>query len=347
MICWLIRMIYQYISKMYYYYKNNNTSPNKTKMLATKMIDTIENTSQTIYSNDILENKDIFNTNDTNLYELILEFIDNNSILISGKNYFENDLVIPPDYSNVYLYKNMIWKFIKHDTEYINRYYNLINNKQNNITSVLLPLYILKDDGYIIEKFNYYPNTDLFEIITNDVITSHKNKLFLVKYMIESLAEIHNAGIAHRDIKLENILYIHDQKRVLFIDLVMGHHYYDSKHYSGGTLSYAAPELFYDDIIVHDWRYIDIWSLGIVIYAIVFCGLPWNNSIDCLLYKKYYNKIQRFKTIYYWGHYDISSIYKILLSKTLEIDYTKRANINELLELVNNYIEKHQLQWDT
>jgi serine/threonine protein kinase len=92
-------------------------------------------------------------------------------------------------------------------------------------------------------------------------------------HVMGAIAHLHRLGIAHRDIKLENILITADAHakladfglcRLLPRDAGM--------QTVCGTLVYAAPE------IVRAEPYglpVDIWSAGVLLYAMVACHFPW------------------------------------------------------------------------
>jgi serine/threonine protein kinase len=95
-------------------------------------------------------------------------------------------------------------------------------------------------------------------------------------HVMSALAHIHRLGIAHRDIKLENVLVTSDGRAKL-TDFGLCR---TLPPESGmvtvcGTLVYAAPE------IVREEPYglpVDIWSAGVLLYAMVACHFPWSTE---------------------------------------------------------------------
>jgi serine/threonine protein kinase len=90
---------------------------------------------------------------------------------------------------------------------------------------------------------------------------------------MSALAHIHRLGIAHRDIKLENILVTSDgQAKLTDFGLCRPLPPESGMFTVCGTLVYAAPE------IVREEPYglpVDIWSAGVLLYAMVACHFPW------------------------------------------------------------------------
>jgi serine/threonine protein kinase len=83
---------------------------------------------------------------------------------------------------------------------------------------------------------------------------------------------MHSIGIAHRDIKFENIMLNKDQPK--FIDfglskiLVVG----ETSNERNGTIAYSSPEILLG--YNHDFS-TDIWSLGIVLHALLSGEFPF------------------------------------------------------------------------
>jgi serine/threonine protein kinase len=92
-------------------------------------------------------------------------------------------------------------------------------------------------------------------------------------HVIGAIAYLHKLGIAHRDIKLENIL-ISAEGQAKLADFGLCRLLPRDRQMQTvcGTLVYAAPE------IVKAEPYglpVDIWSAGVLLYAMVACHFPW------------------------------------------------------------------------
>jgi serine/threonine protein kinase len=86
-------------------------------------------------------------------------------------------------------------------------------------------------------------------------------------------------GIIHRDLKLENIMMTDDSEKSIpkLVDFGLSAITGPDQVIQGavGTVAYAAPEIFqgaqYD-------KSVDVWSLGIIFYALLMGYLPYDSE---------------------------------------------------------------------
>lgn len=197
----------------------------------------------------------------------------------------------------------------------------------------------------ILKKIKHPFITELFEVIENE------NNFFLVlEYakngtLLNSINErgplkeadaaiifaeialvlrhIHvNCNIAHRDIKTDNILFDSNLNiRVIDFGLSNSPPADHKMHRQCGSPAYASPEL----LLGKEYTFAsDIWSAGIVLYAMVTGYLPFEEtSISKLAQKIVYTEVNYPS--------NISPLLKDLLTKLLQKDYRKRIAIDEIL----------------
>ncbi|ODV90820.1 hypothetical protein CANCADRAFT_148094 [Tortispora caseinolytica NRRL Y-17796] len=99
--------------------------------------------------------------------------------------------------------------------------------------------------------------------------------------------------IIHRDVKLENCLIQTRSGRlsVLLCDFGMADFYSPSKHHDScgqGSLPYAAPEVLLNQHPIYDPK-LDVWSFGVVLYALAVGSLPFVHSFEPKLVTKIVN----------------------------------------------------------
>lgn len=85
----------------------------------------------------------------------------------------------------------------------------------------------------------------------------------------------HQQGIVHRDLKLENILFSDPERLIIkVVDFGLSGFCRLGEATDSGTLKYMAPEVL-SGMNTTASKSIDVWSLGIILYALLFNGLPF------------------------------------------------------------------------
>lgn len=92
---------------------------------------------------------------------------------------------------------------------------------------------------------------------------------------------MHKIGIAHMDLKLENIMLNTDNKTIKIIDFGESKVFHDIHHIDTvikdhgvhGSEPYIAPEEFIEDY--YDPEKVDVWSSAIILYEILYISIPW------------------------------------------------------------------------
>lgn len=143
-----------------------------------------------------------------------------------------------------------------------------------NIAPVLDVVY---EEKVIILVMEYYKNGDMFNLI----MEKNKNILRIMRafrQVVEAVVYLHDRGIAHMDIKPDNV-FIDDNYDAKLSDFGCCETPASRKiqFYSRGTVCFAAPEIFNGG--VEDHRPSDIWSLGIFILTALTRQLPYCGEV--------------------------------------------------------------------
>lgn len=150
--------------------------------------------------------------------------------------------------------------------------YNLIANRHKSIINMYD--YYTNDFGQIL-FLEYVPNTDLFNFIMENTI-SDKIIIDIFKQLVEVVKFLHNIKIAHRDLKLENILYLieNDRIHIKLCDFDLSTINTTISIDPCGTIMYFSPEMVKEDsynVYAHD-----MWCLGIILYSMKYKRAPFN-----------------------------------------------------------------------
>lgn len=170
---------------------------------------------------------------------------------------------------------------------------------------------------------------ELFDYIVAKSRLTERESQKIMGSLIHCLAYIHSMGFAHRDLKPENILFDKNHQ-IKLIDFGLAANPSGAKQQSLFTLetccgspAYAAPELISGH--VYSGPAVDVWSAGVILYALLVGQLPFDDENMTKLYKK----IQCGK--FHMPAY-LSPDAKALLSCMIQIDPKKRIAIRDLLE---------------
>ena len=90
---------------------------------------------------------------------------------------------------------------------------------------------------------------------------------------------LHNLGIVHRDLKLENIMMSHQKDgavpKIVDFGLAKMIGPNESANEPFGTLGYVAPEVLQKKPYTFSC---DVWSLGCILYALLSGSLPFDHN---------------------------------------------------------------------
>ncbi|XP_071946488.1 uncharacterized protein [Antedon mediterranea] len=149
----------------------------------------------------------------------------------------------------------------------------------------LVQLYeVFRTDIRIYLVVEYAPNGDILSYINECVLQNgcgikEDRARQLFKQIIAGVAYCHNLNVVHRDLKCENIL-LDENDNIKITDFGFACRFPTNRcnmlSTFCGSYAYAAPEILSANN--YDGKLADIWSLGVVLYAIVNGRLPFNDQ---------------------------------------------------------------------
>ncbi|CAD8077741.1 unnamed protein product [Paramecium sonneborni] len=144
---------------------------------------------------------------------------------------------------------------------------------------------ILEDEQCIYLITEYVSGGELFDYIVEQEILPDGEARHIIIQLINTIDYLHKIGIIHRDLKPENIL-MRDNGDICLIDFGL------SMEVTKGQLlvtpcgspCYAAPEMLEGQN--YDGTKTDIWSCGVILYAMLCGYLPFDQENTQELYEK-------------------------------------------------------------
>ena len=209
---------------------------------------------------------------------------------------------------------------LKEDLERVKREINILK-KFNNLNIIkIFEIYETKNYHYFIME--YCEKGELFNYIVDNQKLKDKEASYFYYQLINGLEYIHSKGIVHRDLKPENLL-IGKGKILKIIDFGLSN-YFNGKNLlvtPCGSPCYASPEMVSGK--KYNGFYIDVWSTGIILYAMLCGYLPFEDPDNDILFRKISAAI-----LEYPDHLSENSI--DLMNKILVTDPERRIKINEI-----------------
>jgi serine/threonine protein kinase len=162
----------------------------------------------------------------------------------------------------------------KNKNKYMIEYYGF------NYDGLAQVLYLFMENLNGIDLYHYINST---HFLKNEL----KN-LGIIKNLLDGLVSIHNLNLVHRDIKPENII-VYDDDSIKFIDFGFVCEINKScknARYNNHTPIYASPEysknmidrLYFEPMyLFNEYKYYDIWALGLTIYGLSTGNLLYRN----------------------------------------------------------------------
>ena len=211
-------------------------------------------------------------------------------------------------------------KIIEKDDEIrVKRELEMMPKFNHNNVILVTEIFSNRDNFYIVME--YCEGGELFNYIVKKRRLAEEEAAFFFYQIISGLEYIHSLGIVHRDLKPENLLLGKDHI-LKIIDFGLSNYFSKKLLVTPcGSPCYASPEMVSGN--KYNGFRIDIWSTGIILYAMLCGYLPFEDKDNEVLFKK----ILRCK-LELPPHLSHSS--KDLMLKILVTNPEKRITIQEI-----------------
>ncbi|KAK5774072.1 uncharacterized protein PWA37_001080 [Arxiozyma heterogenica] len=183
--------------------------------------------------------------------------------------------------------KQVAIKLIKRDTlindksKEIKIYREINALKQSSHPNIVRLEEVLQNSKYIGIVLEYASGGEIYKYIQKRRCLKENVACKLFSQLISGVKYIHSKGLVHRDLKLENLL-LDKNENLIITDFGFVNEYYSNNgmmETSCGSPCYAAPELVISNK-PYDARKADIWSCGIILFAMLAGYLPWDDDSE-------------------------------------------------------------------
>ena len=187
----------------------------------------------------------------------------------------------------------------------------------------IIQLYdIMESKRNLYFVMEYCKNGELFDYIVSKKRLKELEACSFFQQIINGVEYLHNQGIIHRDLKPENLL-LDDKYQIKISDFGLSTFFSKNNFLQTacGTPSYAPPEMLEGH--EYNGEATDVWSCGIILYAMLCGTLPFSESQEEIIVKKI--KMHDYVIPNY-----LSKDAKDLLNHILIINPKERFNIKQI-----------------
>ncbi|GAB6028454.1 hypothetical protein CHUAL_002615 [Chamberlinius hualienensis] len=184
---------------------------------------------------------------------------------------------------------------------------------------------VIETNSKIFLVMEHCSGGELFDyIVERDRLDENEARLFF-KQIVSSIGYLHARGYAHRDLKPENLL-LDDEQNIKMIDFGLCANPENGMDTQldtcCGSPAYAAPELISGKF--YYGNEVDVWSMGVLLYALLCGFLPFDDENVTNLYKK-------IQTGVYEKPGWLSCVSIDLIDRMLQVNPRKRIKVQEIL----------------
>ncbi|WEJ95076.1 hypothetical protein PSN45_002585 [Yamadazyma tenuis] len=207
---------------------------------------------------------------------------------------------------------------------------------------------VIKTETHLWLVMEYCQGNELYYLIYENRRLEYKQTQHLFFQIIQATKYVHSLNLAHRDLKLENILLADKKKSIIKLtDFGFVREFSPASRRllstMCGTTVYMAPEVLCGQ--KYNGFSADIWSLGIILYTMLYGQMPFEEDDE--LRTKY-------KIIHESPTYDesVPSAANTLIQRMLTKNPMSRPNLNDILNSpflidISNRFPTHSHSKDT
>lgn len=137
---------------------------------------------------------------------------------------------------------------------------------------------------YIVMEYAKGRTLKEIQMLNNPQIFSEEVTIRLFGQILSGVAYMHSNGIAHCDLKMENVIYSSETNLIKIIDLGFARHNDERvDNLYCGSMGYMSPQIL--KRVKHCLFKSDVWALGIILFKMLFNFFPFKgkNEMEILM----------------------------------------------------------------
>ncbi|KAJ5078623.1 serine/threonine-protein kinase brsk2-like protein [Anaeramoeba ignava] len=181
---------------------------------------------------------------------------------------------------------------------------------------------VYESSSHLYLVMEHLEGGELFDYLITKGILPDQQALFFFQQIIFGLDYCHKHFVCHRDLKPENLL-LDKNNYIKIADFGMARltKRQNLLVTSCGSPHYASPEVILG--IKYNGMKADIWSCGVILFALLAGSLPFDDP-------HVHRLLQKVKSGIYSIPKSFTKLQKDLIQKMLVVDPTKRISLNEI-----------------
>ena len=228
---------------------------------------------------------------------------------------------------------------------------NLIKNELTILSNLRHPLisnlyYAFQDKENLYLIMDYLSGGDLRQYIKNYHLCKEDEIKFIISNIIVIFEYLYENNIIHRDLKPENLIF--DKNGYLHLtDFGIAITYNKNKKIKklGGTPYYVAPEIYDKKSKIRNFS-MDYFSLGVIIYELIFGNKPYSGKNKIELLNEVQLKEVKIEINDLPKNFNNKNLFCDFINKLLKLNPKERlGSINGISELKNHPLFEN-CNWD-